>query len=194
MVDNRSLDIQPVTLLISYKAADLTEGVCSYQRTTSMHTINRLVSIVGLLVAVWGIALLALDAFVLPDLFGGEFRLGLLDVDRRFLRYILLALIPLSALLWMRPFRPLAVWLDFHRNRAEYQKPREVRIDSRGILVKTSTSEGHYKWSAFSKVIESPTSFVLVYGPWQYAVLPKREFTIPGDIERAREYFQRQIE
>ena len=166
MADNPSSEEKIIILLISYTAADLTEAVRIYQRTTSMHLINRVVSIVGLLVIGWGLALMALDFFLLPNLFGGEFRLGLFfKTNNRYLRWIILALIPLTVFSWSRPYRPLAVWLDFQLNKAKYQGPYQVTIDPQGVNVKTSTAESRQYWSAFSKVLENKRLFILVYGP-----------------------------
>jgi hypothetical protein len=193
MVDNPSSEIKPITLLISYTVADLTEAVRIYQRTTSMHSINRVVSITGLLVVGWGLILMALDFFFLSNLFGGEFRLGLFDTDYRYIRWILVALVPLSVLSWIRPFRPLAVWLDFQLNKANYQSPYHVIIDPQGVIVKTSNTESRQYWPAFTRVLESERLFILVYGSWQYAVLPKREFSSTESIEESRDLFREQI-
>jgi hypothetical protein len=193
MSENPSSEAKRITLPISYTAADFTEAVRIYKRTTSMHSINRVVSIVGLLVVGWGLVLMALDFFLLPNLFGEEFRLGLFETHNRYLRWIILALIPLSALSWRRSYRPLAVWSDFQLNKTKYQGSYQVTIDPQGVLVKTSTAESRQYWSAFSKVLGNERLFILVYGPWQYAVLPKREFVNPESIEEFKGYLQEQI-
>jgi hypothetical protein len=193
MGENPSSEIKPISLQISHTVADFTEAVRIYQRTTSMHFINRFVSIAGLLVVGWGLFLMALDVAVLSNIFGGKYRLALFDTDYRYIRWIMVALVPLSLLSWFRPFRPFAVWLDFQRNKENYQKPYAVIIDHAAIAVKTTDTEARQLWTAFEKALESERLFVLVYGPWQYAVLPKREFASQETIEEFKGYLREHI-
>jgi hypothetical protein len=169
------------------------EAIRMYQRSTRLHLANRITSIAGLLVVAWGLFLLAIDYFLLPNIFEGEYRLGLLEPTSRYLIWINVALVPLSLAYWFRPFRPLAVWLDFQRNKANYQKLYEVNIDQEAISVKTTDTEGRHLWSAFEKALESEGLFVLVYGSWLYATLPKREFPDPESVEEFRNFLQQQF-
>jgi hypothetical protein len=193
MVENQSSDIKPITLRISYSAADLVDAARIYQRTTPLHVVIRLTSICGLLIVACWLAFLALDFFVLTNLFGEEFRLNLFASDLHFLVWILPALALLSVLSWFRPLRPLAVWLNFQRNKAHYQGSYQVTLDGQGVLVSTSNAESRQYWSAFTTVLESEMSFLLVYGPWEYAVLPKREFTSTEFIEQTRNLIREKI-
>jgi hypothetical protein len=194
MAENTSTDLAPITLRITYTAADLMEGVRMYQRSTRLDLANRIISIAGLLVVGWGLFLLAIDYFLLPNIFEGEYRLGLLEPTSRYLIWIIVVLGPLSVVSWFRPFRLFGVWLDFQRNKANYQKPYEVNIGPEAISVKTLDAEGRQLWSAFEKVLESERLFVLVYGSWLYAMLPKRDFPDPESIEEYRNFLQSRID
>ncbi|NIS80221.1 MAG: hypothetical protein GTO14_08435 [Anaerolineales bacterium] len=155
MVDHRSSGENPITLRISYTAADFAEAARIYQRTTSMHFLSRLASIGGLLVAAWGLFLMGLDYYVFPNIFEGEFRLNLFESNTQYLIWVIIALILISVLSWIRPFRTLAIRFDFQQNKAVYQGPYHVTIDSQGIILKTSTTEGRQYWPAFTKVLEN---------------------------------------
>ena len=187
---NSSEAFDPITFQITYQAKDLTEASRLYQRTTHLHLVLRLIAMIGFITGSCGIALFTLDLLRLPELFSLGFPLGLFDTLPLYLPWIAFALVPTSLLLWWRPFRPFAVWLDFQLNNARYQQPIQVTIDHTGIAGKTLTAEWRHYWSAFSKIIESDKLFLLVLDRWQYAVLPKRAFDHPGTIERFGEVVQ----
>jgi hypothetical protein len=66
-------------------------------------------------------------------------------------------------------------------------------VDQSAALWPQSKEVMQRYWPAFTKVLENERLFILVYGPWQYAVLPKREFASPESIEELRGYLGEQI-
>jgi hypothetical protein len=150
-----------------------------------LQKISRVTALLGILIGAWGIALMALDAFILGEPSEGFLYLGLMDGTPLAFKIFLIALIPLSILLWMRPFRPVATWLDFQFNRDRYRGAYSATADGRHSVV-IKTSRGVHFWGAYSNFLETDDLFILIYGPWAYAVIPKRGFHGTEDINRFR--------
>jgi hypothetical protein len=72
------------------------------------------------------------------------------------------------------------------RRTPAFQSPVHYRITPQGILSESEHGRGELKWSAFIRIVETPSSFLLYRTTRLATYLPKRCFTTTNDILQVR--------
>lgn len=62
-----------------------------------------------------------------------------------------------------------------------YRKLRRFTFDAQGMHLQSEDASGDYKWSVFSRVVETPRSFMVVQTNRGGTIIPKRFFSRSGD-------------
>lgn len=93
-------------------------------------------------------------------------------------RWWTLVWFPLALLEWFHllSLRPFLVRRWFRQN-PKFQEAYHLAFDDSGIRFKTQSIDSTLAWSQYTRVLEDPHVWLLVYGPRMYTVLPKRAFT-----------------
>lgn len=85
--------------------------------------------------------------------------------------------------------------LSAHRLRAKlwfkwnpkYREPYEITFSDDGIHFRTPTIDSNIDWKLYNSMLEDGQIFVLIYGKWMYAVIPKRAFADVAEENAFRE-------
>lgn len=88
--------------------------------------------------------------------------------------------------------RPLQVRVMFRAN-PKFHEEHELTFSDSGIHFKTNTIDSQINWDHYSKVIESPHIFLLIYGKMMYSVIPKRAFAGGEKLEAFRSLLSKHI-
>jgi hypothetical protein len=128
------------------------------------------------LIAFSGIALCMLGKAVSNQLGIDINRLNAIVTYHDKLNWLLAPLLLESVVLWFNPFQPLATWVSMTLHPEEYAGIFIITIDRGGVFVKTDKAEARQFWRAYSQAVETNSFFILVYGNWLYAIIPKRAF------------------
>jgi hypothetical protein len=154
-----------ITIQYQYTLSDAVHASRLYQATTATRTIGRAVGVLLLALGcvslyLWGLAWFTVACFLLAVIAGFDL------------------------------ITPLQAWWAFRAN-AELNAQRwEVTLHSEGIHARTSTLDVQRTWSAYSGAVESERLFLLVYGKWLFAALPKRAFSSEEEIQALRQILE----
>jgi hypothetical protein len=130
-----------------------------YQRSTSKHRLYRVGSLLALGAAVWMLAT------------GGP-------------ALLIVIWVALAVFMWFDPV-PLLLTRLSYGSRA-LRQTYQATFDEEGIVFEIGGQMVRRPWSRYTRVLESPDLFVLVYGPWSYSVIPKRAFADDAERDRFR--------
>jgi hypothetical protein len=64
----------------------------------------------------------------------------------------------------------------------QFQKPRRFSLNSEGMHFESEDARGDYKWSIFSRIVETPEVFIFVQTTRSSTYVPKRCLRKPDDI------------
>ncbi len=155
-------------LILNYRPtlSEQVEAARRYQRTTRKFLLYRAISIAALAAVVW--------AFMTP---GAQL------------------LIPIWAILavftWFDPLPILLVWLSFRPPPGA--APYQATFDEQGITFDIAGQRVSRPWNRYTKLLETPRIFVLVYGGWAYSVIPRNAFGDSTAQEQFRTLAKRKI-
>ena len=106
-------------------------------------------------------------------------------------------MVQLYAALWLTLIGVITLvpWL---RYRAWLKEPSltgdcEVAVDEDCLMTRNGQAQTRYEWSAFTKVIEDRSVFVLRLGKRAMLVIPKSAFTDPDNLSVFRDILDRKI-
>jgi hypothetical protein len=170
---------EPITLRFTYTPADMVDAIRLYESSTPMRSIGKIAAVLALFAA-------GMCAYGYLELGGG-------DRSSYGFEWYGLAFFLLAVVFWFDLLRPLMARLVFRMNAKIYSDPSEVTFDKDGVHAKTSTYDLTRKWEAYTRLLESKQSFLLVYGKRLYATIPKRAFTDEKQIEWFREMVKSKI-
>jgi hypothetical protein len=74
----------------------------------------------------------------------------------------------------------------YFRTYPAYRKPRRYSFDAEGLHLQSDNARGDYKWSVFTKVVETKRRFQFMQTDRSGIPIPKRFLTQPDDIPRLR--------
>ena len=100
-----------------------------------------------------------------------------------------LLLIPLGLLL-LDALIFLVIIIETRKNYAavkDFQKQIHYRLSLGGYTASDEKSSSNVSWDSVVKAAEAKHSFHLFLGPSIFAVIPKRFFKTPGDVQATRE-------
>ena len=69
----------------------------------------------------------------------------------------------------------------------------EVSVADSGIYAKGEQAEGNYKWSGFTRFVETPRAFVLKLGKQNLVVIPKSAFRDAAHLDSFRNMLEQNI-
>lgn len=152
---------EEITLHYQYTVADAVHASRLYRATTAMRAIGKALGVLFLALGCvsfyfWGLAWYTVACFVLAIVMG-------LDV-----------------------LTPLRGWLSFRANTELNAQPWEVTFHSEVVHARTSTLDVQRAWTAYSVAVENERLFLLVFGTWLFATLPKRAFSNEEEIQAFR--------
>ncbi len=87
---------------------------------------------------------------------------------------------------------PLVVRYRFARM-PKFQQPSELVFGQEVVHYRTDDVKSELLWSTWTELLEDERLFLLVYGPRAYALVPKRCFAGPAEIDEFRALAQRQL-
>lgn len=61
-----------------------------------------------------------------------------------------------------------------YRNEPKYKDEYLLEFDNEGIRFKTKSLESKLEWSLYNKVIETENLYILVYGRYNFSIIPKQ--------------------
>jgi len=163
-----STNFQPITIHFTYTASDSIQACRAYRVTTTRYKISIVITVA---------------AFIIGCV--TTFTLGF--------HWYTVVWFAIAVEEWFDLIRLLRAWLLFRSNRKVYSEPYEVTIDDSGIRAKTGAMDARRLWSGYTSAIEGKQLFLLVYGKWLYATLPKRAMSNEAEISRVREIIQHKI-
>jgi hypothetical protein len=91
-----------------------------------------------------------------------------------------LALLILFFLPWLR-----VQWM--FRKYPMLRQPRSISFGSEGLHIESEDSRGDYKWSIFSRIVETPKVFLFSVTPRGATYVPKRCLSRPDQIRMLRQ-------
>ncbi|GAB4109571.1 MAG: hypothetical protein Fur005_11740 [Roseiflexaceae bacterium] len=137
----------PLTLNYRPSVAEQLEAARRYRSTTRKFVFYRVVSVAAIAATIW--ALLTPGAQLMAIV------------------WIILALFT-----WFDPLPLLLVWIGARTgaNGPEYS----ATFDQQGITFDMNGQRIHRNWDRYTKLLETPNLFLLVYGSWSYSIIPRR--------------------
>jgi len=153
------------TIHYQYTLSDAVYASRLYQATTATRTIGRAMGLLFLGLGCvwlyfWGLAWYTVACFLIAVIAGFD----LLTV--------------------------LQSWRAFRANAEFNAQPWEVTFGPEDVHARTRTFETRRAWTAYSGAVESEYLFLLVYGKWLFATIPKRAFSNEEEIEALRQLVQ----
>lgn len=138
----------PLTLRYRPNPAEQLEAARAYRRTTRKFIAYRVVSVLAVGVAIWSI--------FLSD--GAE--------------VMALIWLALAAFTWFDPLPLLLTWISARGGASA--PPYTAVFDDQAVTFDVGGQKIRRAWERYSRLIETPTLLVLVYGSWAYSIVPRR--------------------
>ena len=88
--------------------------------------------------------------------------------------------------------RSLLPRMHFRRN-PKFREPYDLTFAEEGILFRSLGMETRLEWGFYSKAIETPDFFFLVYGKDMFSLVPKRAFRDRREESGLREMMRRKL-
>jgi hypothetical protein len=155
-----------ITIHYHYTLSDAVHASRLYQATKARRTIGRALGVLFLALGcvslyLWGLAWFTVACFLLAIVAGFDL------------------------------ITPFEAWRAFRAN-AELSTQRwEVRFQEEGVRARTGTMDLQRSWTAYSRALESERLFLLVYGQWLFATLPKRAVSTKEEMQAFRLLLER---
>lgn len=155
-----------ITIRYQYTLSDGVHASRLYQATTATRTIGRAMGVLFLALGCaslyfWGLAWYTVACFLIAVIAGFDL------------------------------LTPLQGWRAFRANAELNAQPWEVTFHAEGVQARTSTLDVQRSWTAYSGAVESERLFLLIYGKWLFATIPKRAFSSEEEIRALRELLER---
>ena len=151
-----------ISIRTQYTLSDAVHASRLYQATTATRTISRAMGVLFLALGcvslyLWGLAWFTVACFLIAIVAGFDL------------------------------ITPLQAWRAFRANAEHHAQPWEVTFGEEGVHARSRTLDIQRTWSAYSGAVESERMFLLVYGTWLFATLPKRAFANEVEIQAFRQ-------
>jgi hypothetical protein len=156
----------PLTLNYRPTLSEQVEAARRYQRTTRKFLLYRGISIAALGAVVW--------AFLTP---GAQLMIPI---------WLLLA-----AFTWFDPLPLLLIWLSARPPIGA--APYQATFDEQGIVFDIGGQRVSRAWNRYSKLLETPHLFILVYGGWAYSIIPHHACGDSAAQQQFRTFVMRKI-
>lgn len=155
-----------ITIHYQYTLSDAMHASRLYRATTGTRTFGRAMGVLFLALGcvslfAWGLAWYTVACFLIAAIAG-------LDL-----------------------ITPIQAWRAFRANAKHHAQSWEVTFHEEGVHARTGTMDLQRSWAAYSTAIESERLFLLVYGQWLFATLPKRAFSTEEEIQAFRQLLER---
>ena len=98
---------------------------------------------------------------------------------------ILMVLIGVADMFNILPEHLLAPVMEWNRN-PKFKEQHRLTFTQDELRFKTDTIDSTLKWDFYSKCVETPKAFILIYGKRMYSVIPKRAFTDSSQMQEFR--------
>jgi hypothetical protein len=82
---------------------------------------------------------------------------------------------------------------SYFRSNPKFREPYELTFSDKGILFRSKGVESRVEWDFYTKVLETPDYFFLVYGKDMFSLLPKRALREHGQESALRELLRRKF-
>jgi YcxB-like protein len=152
----------PFTLNYRPNQAEQLEAARRYQATTRKHLFYRALSIASCGVVLWSIA-------------NGMQLLAII--------WLILALYT-----WFDPIPLLLAWIGSRGGKDA--PPYDATFADKGITFVIGDKPTQRNWERYTKLIETPNLFLLIYGSWAYSIVPRRAIGDTAAQERFKALVQ----
>jgi len=75
----------------------------------------------------------------------------------------------------------------------KFQDPFELTFTQEGIHFSTPTIDSQIDWTFYHYLLEDKEVFLLVYGKWQYSIIPKCAFADASEQDAFRDLARQKI-
>jgi hypothetical protein len=82
---------------------------------------------------------------------------------------------------------------SYFRGNPKFRDPYELTFSDDGLLFRSKGVESRLAWDFYTKVLETPEHFFLVYGKQMFSLLPKRVLRERGEEAALRELLRRKF-
>jgi hypothetical protein len=82
---------------------------------------------------------------------------------------------------------------SYFRRNPKFRDPYELTFSDGGIVFRSKGVESRLEWGFYTKVLETPEHFFLVYGKDMFSLIPKRAFRDPRQESVFREMLRRKL-
>jgi hypothetical protein len=82
---------------------------------------------------------------------------------------------------------------SYFRSNEKFREPYELTFSDEGVFFRSKGVESRLAWDFYTKVLETPEHFFLVYGEDMFSLLPKRVLRDRGEESALRDLLRRQF-